>query len=262
MRILAGACFLIVLGLTIAACGPSQPSPTAKAATVQRLSPTLAQPSRTPSPQATSPPPTTRPSPTPTASPTSMPSPATITHTVKSGDTLSAIASQYGTTVEAIAEANKLADPNWLTIGQKLVIPIGKKPPTSPTPTPPGTVRPTPLGTGTPGTPKPAPSGRFGAIVFSASPQYPTSEARTEFPSNISRIHAHWTYKGMSNGTPWNYVWLREGQEIAKAEGRWQWGEEGGTHLYLGPQPWSPGNYEIRLYIEGSLERSATFTIR
>ncbi len=44
-------------------------------------------------------------------------------YTVKSGDTLFTIAQQFGTTVRALQEANNLADPNRLSVGQQLVIP-------------------------------------------------------------------------------------------------------------------------------------------
>lgn len=49
--------------------------------------------------------------------------PAAGTHVVQSGETLGLIAGQYGTTVDAIAQANGLADPNYLYVGQELVIP-------------------------------------------------------------------------------------------------------------------------------------------
>jgi len=48
---------------------------------------------------------------------------ALAAHTVRSGDTLSAIAVKYATTVSAIAKANKLANPGLLRIGQQLSIP-------------------------------------------------------------------------------------------------------------------------------------------
>jgi LysM repeat protein len=50
------------------------------------------------------------------------PTPAGL-YIVRSGDTLSGLANQYGTTVEAILAANGLADPNALQIGQALIIP-------------------------------------------------------------------------------------------------------------------------------------------
>lgn len=45
------------------------------------------------------------------------------THTVKAGDTLTAIAIKYGTTVAAIASANNIANINNISVGQVLVIP-------------------------------------------------------------------------------------------------------------------------------------------
>lgn len=46
----------------------------------------------------------------------------TITYTVKKGDTLSAIAAKYGTTVKAIAAENKISNVNMIRVGQKLKI--------------------------------------------------------------------------------------------------------------------------------------------
>jgi LysM repeat protein len=56
------------------------------------------------------------PSPAPTASP--------VTYTVRSGDTLVRIASQFGTTAAAIATANGITDPGRISVGQVLVIPV------------------------------------------------------------------------------------------------------------------------------------------
>ena len=46
----------------------------------------------------------------------------TVTYTVKSGDTLSAIAKKYGTTYQKIASDNGIANPNKIYVGQKLII--------------------------------------------------------------------------------------------------------------------------------------------
>jgi LysM repeat protein len=69
--------------------------------------------------------PTSRPSgsPTPTAAPTPTPSPSPLTYTVKSGDALEAIAKDFGLTVDQVACANGITDPNLLQVGQVLVIP-------------------------------------------------------------------------------------------------------------------------------------------
>ena len=45
-----------------------------------------------------------------------------VTYTVKSGDTLSAIAKKYGTTYQKIASDNGIANPNKIYPGQKLVV--------------------------------------------------------------------------------------------------------------------------------------------
>ncbi|MDY0256269.1 glucosaminidase domain-containing protein [Gudongella oleilytica] len=47
-------------------------------------------------------------------------------YTVKSGDTLSKIAAAYGTTYQALAEYNRIANPNIIYVGQKIKIPSGK----------------------------------------------------------------------------------------------------------------------------------------
>jgi LysM repeat protein len=45
-------------------------------------------------------------------------------YTVQSGDTLSAIAAQYGTTVGVLAQANHITNVNLITVGENLVVPV------------------------------------------------------------------------------------------------------------------------------------------
>ncbi|MFJ3601939.1 peptidoglycan-binding protein [Streptomyces anulatus] len=61
--------------------------------------------------------------------------PSTGTYTVKRGDTLTSIAAAHKTTPPELTKLNRLADPNKLTIGQKLKVPTGSKP--TPTTKPP-----------------------------------------------------------------------------------------------------------------------------
>jgi LysM repeat protein len=73
--------------------------------------------------------------------PESQPGSAFRTHIVVAGDTVSGIAKEYGTTSEAIIEANDLNDAALIIIGQVLSIPVGEAGPTStpiasPSPTP------------------------------------------------------------------------------------------------------------------------------
>lgn len=74
--------------------------------------------------------PTTVP-PTPPPGSTPTPPTGTVTYVVQPGDTLSKIARQFNTTVQAIAQANNIANPNLIFVGQVLVIPG-----TGPTPDP------------------------------------------------------------------------------------------------------------------------------
>jgi len=46
-----------------------------------------------------------------------------VTHTVQRGETLSSIARQYGTTWQAIAQANNIANPSQIYAGQSLKVP-------------------------------------------------------------------------------------------------------------------------------------------
>lgn len=77
--------------------------------------------------------------PFPTATP-GLPSgfDSSITYTVRSGDTVSALAQRYGSTVDAIAKANGLSNAGLIFVGQTLVIPVksGTTQPATLTPVP------------------------------------------------------------------------------------------------------------------------------
>jgi len=66
---------------------------------------------------------TPTPSVTPTAPPTDTPTPQVTTYIVRTGDTLSLIAGQFGVTVDAIMEVNGLTD-YVIQVGQELLIPV------------------------------------------------------------------------------------------------------------------------------------------
>ena len=58
-----------------------------------------------------------------------------VVHVVQSGDTLNQISQQYDVSVEDIMAANNLSDPNFISPGQELTIPVGGLPtPTVPPP--------------------------------------------------------------------------------------------------------------------------------
>jgi len=63
--------------------------------------------------------------PLPTITPMPLP---TVIHVVQRGDTLIEIARQYGVSVSSIQEANAIADPRLLQVGQELIIPLEGRP--------------------------------------------------------------------------------------------------------------------------------------
>jgi LysM repeat protein len=60
-------------------------------------------------------------------------------HVVREGETLTSIANRYGVSVEALAAANKLGDPNAIVVGQRLIIPDPGNTGQSPAQSSPGT---------------------------------------------------------------------------------------------------------------------------
>ncbi len=83
---------------------------------------------------------------TPTAPPTGTPTPEVTIYIVRPGDTLSTVAAQFDVTVEAIMEANGLAN-HIIQVGQELLIPAedggpGSSPGMGETPGPEGTNQP------------------------------------------------------------------------------------------------------------------------
>ena len=67
--------------------------------------------------------PTSPAQPTPTFQPTPVASPTPVTHIVQPGETLSGIARTYGTTADAVVQANRLENADAIREGQLLLIP-------------------------------------------------------------------------------------------------------------------------------------------
>ena len=111
----------VVSDTVVAAPAPSvTPAPTRPTPT-PTVTPTPS-PTVSPSPRPTaSPTPTPRPTASPTPTPT--PTPSAATYTVQSGDTLTRIATRFGTTTRILMDLNAITDPNRIRIGQVLKLP-------------------------------------------------------------------------------------------------------------------------------------------
>lgn len=135
-RLMLVLSLLVLLTLTLSACNRERPATTTDSTGTPAARGTVAAPSTGITQVA---PPTTSGGTGVTAATPSAPQPQTVvvspvpsaatatgqtfTYTVVAGDTLLSIATRFGTTPEAIAQLNSLADPNALTLGQKLQIP-------------------------------------------------------------------------------------------------------------------------------------------
>ena len=112
------ATLLALTSLTLTACGTTAPSSAPPTSPAPSPAGALITPAAGPGSPVISPRPLVSPvgpSPSPTARPEF--------YIVREGDTLSGIAARFGTTVEALMQANRLADPNQIESGRRLVIP-------------------------------------------------------------------------------------------------------------------------------------------
>ncbi len=123
---------LAVIALLVACAHPATPAaptpmPTVTPSPGWTLTP-YASPTATPSPL---------PLPSPTLAAAAGPSPTPWTYTVVKGDTLLGIALKFGITLKALQQANPGVDPQFLSVGTRLIIPVnGDNPAGLPTPTP------------------------------------------------------------------------------------------------------------------------------
>jgi len=70
----------------------------------------------------------------PVTEPPLAPTPEMLPYIVQEGDTLSEIAQRYGVDLDELIAVNNLQDPNNLSIGQQLWIPVPLEPTATPSP--------------------------------------------------------------------------------------------------------------------------------
>jgi len=131
---------------------------------------------------------------------TAMPTGGLETYVVESGDTLITIAARFGTTVEALMEANEISSPEALRAGEELIIPGGMPTPVlTPTPTP---------------TPTNTPESTFSAPVLLGPPDGKKFGGEVGMgPSLASEPEApvllNWVSEGLLNEDEWYMVSVR-----------------------------------------------------
>ena len=133
IRRLAAPATVVIVGAALGALlfsrGPGAPGPTpggsvapTPGASTQSAAaaslPASAAPSPSPAPTASS-----NPSPTQGASPSPSPTAGGRTYTVRSGDTLGAIAAKFGTTTRVLVQLNGIANPSLIRAGAVLKLP-------------------------------------------------------------------------------------------------------------------------------------------
>ncbi len=86
---------------------------------------------------------------TASAPPTAAPTEEPVLHIVKSGETLGTIAEAYAVSMDDIVTVNNIVNPNVLSVGTELIIPVGGIPTSTPEPTavPTSSAPPTPIPT-------------------------------------------------------------------------------------------------------------------
>ena len=111
------------------------------------------------------------------------------------------------------------------------------------------------------------PEPAFGPITFArdSTEENDPVDPTTTFPGGTKEVHAIFDYEGMSSDVEWSRTWYRDGKEsVAKTQG-WTGSERGTWSLrYFNSEgePLEPGNYELRLYIQGNLVQSGRFVIQ
>jgi LysM repeat protein len=137
---LAALAGLVVLALIILIINFFTSGPGVALFRTATSTPTItATPTLSPTPAPPSP---TQPTPTSTNTPGPSPTPAPVNYTVKEGDTLFGISTNFSVPIETIRAANNIPpDSNNITVGQTLIIPQGDIPTSTPSPIPSGLPR-------------------------------------------------------------------------------------------------------------------------
>lgn len=96
-------------------------------------------------------------------------------------------------------------------------------------------------------------------------------EPGASFPEGDYRVYLFFEYRGMDRGVTWTYAWYGEGEYLDGNTCLWGvsredcprvGGRAGSTYLYYRqPGGYTPGRYEVRVWIEDRLQAVAQFLI-
>lgn len=209
--------------------------------------PQLAQrpPTATPTAEPT-PTPTLTLTPQPTATPTDTPTPGVIA--------TDAPLPTATATPEAVSVAPTPLPATPTLAATPTFLPTATAEPSA-TPTGSAAATPTP-------TPVPLPTNaRLGPLTFAtelgadAKPLNPTRV----FSNTVARVYAVFPFEGMRKGLLWTRVWYFNGQEFARDEEFWQWGERDYSYVFI--KPVGAGEYRLDLLVNNQLLTSGKFTV-
>ena len=112
-------------------------------------------------------------------------------------------------------------------------------------------------------TPRPAAQQRhFGPLELARSADATRAPVETDqvFTADERPVYVLFRFQGMNIGTPWAQEWYHEGCLLWQAQSRWEWGSAGRSWVfYTPPFGWPVGQHEVRLYVDGNLEQTASF---
>lgn len=127
------------------------------------------------------------------------------------------------------------------------------------------TATPTPTVTDTPvvGRSTPRPNATMGPVVLSRTligkrPKDPS----IVFATGPGNLYAFFEYENMTNGVAWSHRWFRGSTQVGGESLIWNWGSEGTAHVFVSLVGYTPGQYELRLFIGDQLKATHRFEMR
>ena len=106
-------------------------------------------------------------------------------------------------------------------------------------------------------------NGKIGPFAFSIfrTNEGAPFEPRTRFPGGVWQVHAFYDYAQMRSGTQARALWCRNGNVYNQNTWAWNWEADGSAWTRVNANPMPSGDYELRMYLGGSLAQVGRFTI-